>query len=387
MKKSIFAVVALAAISGANAQSSVTLYGLIDEGYLSSKINAKDNFSTKEVSINKNESKTQSGISANNTAQSRIGIKTGEDLGGGNTVAAVVEFGFNPNGETSPLNTRQAYVALENKEFGKISVGRQQTKTYEYLHAADGSGSTNLPGSIFYNRGLIGTNLRYNQSILDRSNMVSYGIGNQYYNLYANYAQDSQSSYEKDKNTSGSTHGYGVAGDFSYRGAFVRAAYLKGQLDGRNTLALSSNSNEGSVANAQTYLVSGGYDFNILKSTYTFYQQNVNASNSPITGLASNYKVTYHQLGVVAPVTSRVELFANYVIGKMDGDTNVGKESIGGSGNGYQLGGRYSLSKRTSLYAAYGQQQESWATKNTVLGEKNYEKDVKAYTVGLKHTF
>jgi len=50
---------------------------------------------------------------------------------------------------------------------------------------------------------------------------------------------------------------------------------------------------------------------------------------------------------------------------------------------GWQLGGNYYLSKRTNLYAIYGQQQTSSTTPNTT-GSGN---TANQYALGLRHTF
>lgn len=109
----------LAAAAGASftasayAQSSVTLYGIIDEG-----INYNSN-----VSGNRSYA-LQSGV----TNGSRWGLRGSEDLGGGLKTVFVLENGFDINngklGQGGLIFGRQAYVGIGNG-FGTVTIGRQ----------------------------------------------------------------------------------------------------------------------------------------------------------------------------------------------------------------------------------------------------------------------
>jgi len=81
MKKSLLAVAALGAFaSAAQAQSSVTVYGILDVGYIGTNARVSDS----SVTTNGGQKKTttnQFGQSAEQT--SRLGFKGTEDLGGG----------------------------------------------------------------------------------------------------------------------------------------------------------------------------------------------------------------------------------------------------------------------------------------------------------------
>ena len=84
MKKSLLAVAALSAIAGAaQAQSSVTIYGVLDAGY----INQKSDGSTTNAYTRA--SSSSFGQSAEQT--SRLGFKGTEDLGGGMSALFTVE--------------------------------------------------------------------------------------------------------------------------------------------------------------------------------------------------------------------------------------------------------------------------------------------------------
>ena len=114
---------AIAAIvpMAAHAQSSVTLYGIIDVG-----LEYVNNTSANGHSL----VREQSG----NLYGSRWGLKGEEDLGGGLTAFFLLENGFNINdgtlGQSGRLFGRRAYVGLR-KDGNEIQLGRMQTPIYD----------------------------------------------------------------------------------------------------------------------------------------------------------------------------------------------------------------------------------------------------------------
>jgi len=126
MKKTTAALgVALLALSAqsAFAQSSVTLYGIVDTSvrYLSNANSANDGL----VQM------TQGPITG-----SRWGLKGSEDLGNGLSAIFRLENGFNMwNGQLASANTlfnRTAYVGLKS-QYGTVTLGRQQTPFFEEM--------------------------------------------------------------------------------------------------------------------------------------------------------------------------------------------------------------------------------------------------------------
>ncbi len=118
----------LAATGAAHAQTSVTLYGLIDESISfvhNSQTGAEHTRARPVVRTN--------GCSANssngNLAGTRWGMKGNEDLGGGLAAIFTLEGGFNPStgaeAQGSRLFGRQAFVGLSSNTAGTITVGRQ----------------------------------------------------------------------------------------------------------------------------------------------------------------------------------------------------------------------------------------------------------------------
>ena len=96
MKKSLFAVAALSAIAGAaQAQSSVTVYGILDAGFSSGSYTAVA-ATAPSTTINQTSKSTTAAFSGSNEQTSRLGFKGNEDLGGGASAFFTIEMGIAP---------------------------------------------------------------------------------------------------------------------------------------------------------------------------------------------------------------------------------------------------------------------------------------------------
>lgn len=122
MKKSHLALATLGVFAGvAHAQSSVTLYGIVDAGIAyTNNVNGKHNFFA----------------TSGNLSGSRWGLRGTEDLGGGLKAVFVLESGFNvfngTLGQGGDAFGRQAYVGLSSGRFGTITLGRQYDSVVDY---------------------------------------------------------------------------------------------------------------------------------------------------------------------------------------------------------------------------------------------------------------
>src|SRR5471032_422998 len=105
------------------AQSSVTLYGVVDNGlsYQSSQT------SLGSTSGGRSNTKMVQGV----WAGSRFGLKGAEDLGGGTKAIFQLESGFNSaTGAaqfTNAMFGRQAWIGVTNNSYGTFQAGRQYT--------------------------------------------------------------------------------------------------------------------------------------------------------------------------------------------------------------------------------------------------------------------
>jgi predicted porin len=138
VKKLLLALVGLSfSGAGAWAQSSVTIYGIIDDGLTWSNNQG-----------GKSAWQLQSSISQGN----RWGFKGAEDLGGGTTAIFRLENGFNVNTGAFSQGGREfgrlAYVGLSNNTYGTLTLGRQGEEIGDYIGALSANGL--LPGGILF---------------------------------------------------------------------------------------------------------------------------------------------------------------------------------------------------------------------------------------------
>jgi len=131
MKKIALSTLSLAllgATGAAHAQSSVTLYGVIDNS-LTYVHNASGNQHMWALG----------NASAGDLAGSRWGVKGQEDLGNGLSAIFQLENGFDPsngrNGQGNREFGRQAFVGLSSAQFGTVTLGRQYDPVVDLVQA------------------------------------------------------------------------------------------------------------------------------------------------------------------------------------------------------------------------------------------------------------
>src|SRR5450830_190706 len=122
MKKSLIALAVLAASGAAMAQSTVTLYGLIDANFGSFKTNTAVGATVQNL--------TQTKIDSGGLNGSRWGLRMSEDVGGGMSVIANLESGINVDTGSSAqggvLFGRRANVGVA-AGFGTLVIGRNSS--------------------------------------------------------------------------------------------------------------------------------------------------------------------------------------------------------------------------------------------------------------------
>ena len=124
----------------AHAQSSVTLYGLIDAGIT---------YSNKVATTGGQQARRTDGVASG----SRWGIRGTEDLGGGLKALFVLENGFS-SGDGSigcgAIFGRQAFVGLSKNGIGSLTFGRQYSFSTDYIGANYSMGSQTPAGNYAY---------------------------------------------------------------------------------------------------------------------------------------------------------------------------------------------------------------------------------------------
>ncbi|WP_250455287.1 porin [Caballeronia sp. ATUFL_M2_KS44] len=118
------------------AQSSVTLYGVLDEGF-----DYTSNVASKAVYE----------MTSGYASGSRWGMRGVEDLGGGTQAVFQLESGVNVSngaaGQGGRMFGRQAYVGVQNARLGAVTLGRQYDSVVDYLAPTTANG--NFAGYLF----------------------------------------------------------------------------------------------------------------------------------------------------------------------------------------------------------------------------------------------
>jgi len=375
MKKTLFAVAAATALTGAaQAQSSVTVYGIYDGGYL---------FSNKEFNSSSNVKTitTSSSFAGNASASSRVGFRGMEDLGGGLAATFNLEIGISPGtggltttsstgiGGQSDTGIRTSVVGLSHKQWGSVSIGRQLTGIHGVL-AGDIWGGNNMVGDMTYSNftgtdtgantqaGTNGVSTRIHMDAVRANNLLAYSTPNMSgLVLRADYSNDRATSVS----TPGANVGnMGLSGVYTNGPLIIKAATHKVIANVTVVTPTTSTINAASISykigDAMVQYTYGSVKQENYLGVQT-YKYNANK-------LSANYK-----MGNITP-------FAQIGLGKSEELANTGTADD----KGYQVGVEYALSKRSNLYAAYANQDRKIQNSNEKVSQTQM-------AVGLRHTF
>jgi predicted porin len=172
MKKSLLAVAAMGAFaSAAQAQSSVTVYGILDVGF-QSQTNRQAGIPGGRGAAGANNvvNTTAQGFGSSSETTSRLGFRGIEDMGGGTSAIFTVEFGLTPTDSQSiggggstvanagsganvaggGLNNRQSFVGIKKNGIGAVTIGTQYTPMHEGVGITDPGGQNNMTGNLIY---------------------------------------------------------------------------------------------------------------------------------------------------------------------------------------------------------------------------------------------
>ncbi len=335
MKKSLFALAALTVFATTvSAQTSVTVYGIVDAG-----IAYEDN-GAPSGSVLRLESGGQS--------TSRFGLKGTEDLGGGLSALFVLENGFVTGtgalSSASQIFDRQSWVGLKGG-YGTLRLGRQETLVYAAFNK----------GFDPFGRALAGN--------IDRMFLIG-GSGKRASNTLT-YSAPNFNGFSGDL---AYTLG-GVAGDTSQgRESGLSLQYVQGPVG-----VIFAHHNGNSVApivNGKTNFLAGTYDFGIAKG-YLAYGDNKNDAAA-----AARIDTRNWLIGVSVPVGAH--LFMADYIRKAD------KAVANRDATQIAIGYTYNLSKRTNFYTSYSQTSNDSAGTTNVVTAGATDKLLNA---GIRHTF
>ncbi|OZI48228.1 porin [Bordetella genomosp. 4] len=367
MKKTLLAAALLAGFAGvAQAETSVTLYGIIDTGIGYNKVKGDGWDSGSRVGMING---VQNG--------SRWGLRGTEDLGDGLQAVFQLESGFNSsNGNSAQggrLFGRQATIGLQSDSWGRLDLGRQTNISSKYFGSID-------PFGAGFNQANIGVGLsaantvRYDNLVLYQTPSFSgfqLGVGYSF-----NADDNSDSSFRTNDNTRAITAG------LRYQNGPLNVAFSFDQL--------SAPHDEDEDAKPRMYAIGGSYDFEVVKLALAygrttdgwFAGQGINGTSflPGQNGLGSNmfadgFKSNTYMVGLTAPIGGASKLFGSWQMVDPSNDKLTGGDE---TMNVFSLGYTYDLSKRTNLYA-YGSYIKNYAflddVKSTAVG------------VGIRHRF
>ena len=432
MKKSLLAVAAIGAFaSAAQAQSSVTVYGILDVGLYGGTQQGTTVPTTSAGATRTASNGLQFGESAEQT--SRLGFKCTEDLGGGRQAIFTAEFTLYPSdpvlsGTTgNGLANRQTFLGLHQNGVGAATIGTQYTGIFDEAAVTDPGQLNNVAGGIIYAvggvasavngqavngvDGISGQNVGFTTRTSNTLKLQSDAFSG--FRVNASYVMNDSNTYQATTTatTTGgiqNTNGWGLGADYTWNKLYVTAQYQAFKnntvatgtvnpagyvLAGTGQLSLTATQTNQAVAVAVSTLdplniqdkqayAAATYDFGILKA----YAQYVNRQVQNNNDTNYNYKRSAEQIGVRSFVTPTIETWAMAGLGRV---TAYGSSNPTANFNGWQLGSNYWSSKRTNLYAIYGAVNQSTAALTPAANPAGVttNQNAQQYAVGIRHTF
>ncbi|MBC3811525.1 porin [Undibacterium aquatile] len=350
MKKSLIALSVLAAVAGtAQAQSSVTVYGVLDMA-LQNENNGAFSKGGKGA-ITSLDSGVQSG--------SRLGFKGSEDLGNGLKANFKLEMGIQADTGASAQGGlafgRAAWVGLSG-DFGAIQLGRQNKPMFDAVDSIDPFGT-----------GIIGG------SATDSTSAT--GLGNLFFATNprstntANYTTNNLSGF-----TGSLAYTFGEqAGDNSKnRGIGASGSYAAGPLLATVAYHTEDVSAAAKPTNAVKHIFAGAtYDFTVVKAALAYGK--VKSDDNSVA-----YKLW--NLGATFPVSAAGTIIA--------GVTRVSSDVVSTDRNSTQLalGYTHSLSKRTNVYTSFSRLSND-ANVNAGGLASGLGRTERMVNVGIRHAF
>jgi predicted porin len=378
MKKSLVALAVLAAAGAASAQSSVTLFGVVDAGVsyytVKSQFVSTGLFAVPAFTVPAGVKRSQTALSNSGYNSSRIGFRGTEDLGGGLAASFWLESGLTNDDGARGINqfNRRSTVSLSGG-FGEVRLGRDYTPTFWNDTVFDPFGTngvgTNLISTVNTNlftargTGTPAIGLGGSDTYVRTSNSIGYFLPP---NLGGFYGQVQYALHENVKFSD-------TAGSPSKRGRYVggRIGYANGPLDvaasyGQSTAFDTTTVVGGVATNAENKLktanLGASYDFGVVKlfGEVSRVKDDAEAAGVllglPVT-VSSSDKYTGALIGVTVPVGAGL-IRAAYSRVKFKDDLGAGFVAplFGGNidsttANKFAIGYVHNLSKRTALYA------------------------------------
>ncbi len=334
MKKSLTALAALAVTGLASAQSSVTLFGVVDAGM------SYQSATSRSATTGLTSKQSQWSVSNSGYNSSRIGFRGAEDLGGGLAASFWLEAPLsNDDASNAIAFTRRSTVSLSGG-FGELRLGRDYLATFWNDTVFDPFGTNGLGSSVINT--VSGSSALGNTNYVRASNMVGYflppNLGGFYGQFQYGLNENVKTSATDTTAATSSSAGRYVGGRFGYANGPLDVALSVGQNIAVDTTTLTRK--------IQTINLGASYDFGPVK----LFGELSNVKNK-FDLAAGDTHDTYngYLIGASVPVGAGV-IRASYSTVRY----NEGAAGITGEdprANKFAVGYVHNLSKRTALYA------------------------------------
>ncbi|NMM04537.1 porin [Paraburkholderia sp. RP-4-7] len=362
-RQTIALAVATAFVAPVFAQNTVTLYGLIDEGF---------------DYTNNVHGKSLSELQCGYAQGSRWGLKGTEDLGGGLKTIFTLENGFDVNngklGQGGLMFGRQAYVGLTDDKYGTITFGRQYDSLVDYLAQTTANG--NWAGYLFshpYDNDNTDNSFRVNNTIKYASpDFAGLQVGGTY-------------SFSNDTNFANNRQ-YSIGGQYANGGLLVAAAYLQANNPSSSASGAINNGGDENFLAKRLRVFGGGINYTFGSATAGFAYTNtditsplsttyISGSILPAAGALNALKFQNFEINGKYQFTPSFYVGAQYVytMETFDASSGSAKPKIHSVG----LMADYNLSKRTDFYVQGAYQK--------VAGDKTGTALDQAYVPGAAH--
>ncbi|HJH23974.1 MAG TPA: porin [Paenalcaligenes hominis] len=334
MKKTLLAAALMAGFAGiAQAETSVTLYGIIDGGIGYDRVKSHNaDGSTKS---------TRTGLIDGVQSGNRWGLKGTEDLGNGLRANFVLESGFNlANGHQAQggrLFGRRATLGLAGDSWGELNLGRQTNIASDFYVDVHGNAwSSTGSGQAFRAT----DTFRMDNSVVYKTPNFSgfqAGVG---YSFNANGTQLWKEQGIKDQNNSMLTTGLRYANG----PVAVAASYDRLRSGSRYDLNTGAYSQ---FKHQSAWNVSGSYDFEVVALSLAFGQDYDGAFGE---GYAKKFDYNNYAVALAFPI-GEGKLSGSYSLSQPRKEAKDAGEK---KQHTFSLAYSHPLSKRTNVYAMGG---------------------------------
>ena len=376
MKKSLIALAALGAFAGAaSAQSSVTLFGILDTGVRA---------------VKNGDGGTVKSLTNDGLATSRLGFRGEEDLGGGLKAAFWLESqigldtgaagttGSGAGSGNSKFFGRRSTISLLGP-FGEVRMGRDYVPTFSNLSAFDSYGAVgvgnilnliNAAGFVAPTQsvGALGSGAG---TLIRADNSVAYFLPG---NIGGVYGTVMAAAGEGTTATNGNNRYIGGRVGWAGGPLNVAGAYGRTRVPGSDDLRI--------------WNVGASFALPVVKVSALYHRGDF---QSGAVG-ANNVSQKLWAVGLNVPI-GQAELRATYQRSDIGGGAAGSGLTNADDARQYAVGAIYNLSKRTAVYTDIGRLQNRGGSRLTIPGGTTSAttftggQDSTAFALGVRHSF